>query len=49
MASETVSGWATFPKEILRDMELVGDDGSIEEGHLVFEQEDDGTVVVEPV
>ncbi|WP_179233599.1 MULTISPECIES: hypothetical protein [Halorubrum] len=42
------SGRVTFPKEHLRDMGLVGDDGSIE-GHLVFEQEDDGSVRVEPV
>ena len=42
------SGRVVFPKEQLREMGLVGDDGSVD-GHLVFEQDDDGSVRVEPV
>jgi len=42
------SGRVVFPKDHLREMGLVGDDGSID-GHLAFEQEEDGSVRVEPV
>ena len=42
------SGRVTFPKEHLRKMGLVGDDGSID-GHLAFEQDEDGSVSVEPI
>lgn len=43
------SGRVTVPKDALRKMGLVGDDGSIIEGHLAFEETDDGSVRVEPV
>ncbi|WP_161609733.1 hypothetical protein [Halorubrum kocurii] len=43
------SGRVTVPKETLREMGLVDDDGNIIEGHLVFEETDDGSARVEPV
>lgn len=39
----------TVPKDTLREMGLVDDDGNIIEGHLAFEQADDGSARVEPV
>lgn len=43
------SGRVTVPKETLREMGLVDDDGNIIEGHLAFEETDDGSARVEPV
>jgi hypothetical protein len=43
------SGRVTVPKDTLREMGLVDDDGNIIEGHLAFEQADDGSARVEPV
>ena len=43
------SGRVTVPKETLREMGLVDDDGNIIEGHLAFEKIGDGSTRVEPV
>lgn len=43
------SGRVTVPKDALREIGFVGDDGSVIEGHLAFEQADDGSIRVEPV
>ena len=42
------SGRVVFPKDQLRELGLVGDDGSID-GHLMFDQDDDGRVIVDAV
>mgnify|MGYP007045610880 FL=1 len=43
------SAQVTVPKDTLRAWGLVSDDGSVREGHLVFERVDDGSVRLEPV
>jgi len=43
------SGRVTFPKDGLREMGLVDDDGNIIEGHLAFDDAEDGSWRVEPV
>ena len=43
------SGRVAVPKELLREMGLVDDDGNIIEGHLSFEETGDGSARVEPV
>ena len=43
------SGRVTVPKETLREMGLVDDDGNIIEDYLAFEETDDGATRVEPV
>ena len=43
------SARVTVPKDTLRAWGLVSDDGSVREGHLVFERVDDGSVRLEPV
>lgn len=43
------SGRVTVPKEMLREMGLVDDDGNIIENYLAFEGTDDGATQVEPV
>ena len=43
------SGRVTVPKETLREMGLVDDDGKIIENYLAFEETDDGSTRLEPV
>lgn len=43
------SGRVTVPKETLREMGLVDDDGNIIEDYLAFEETDDGATLVEPI
>ena len=43
------SGRVTVPKDTLREMGLVDEDGNIIEGHLAFEEAANGSARVRPV